>query len=127
MDPFIEWLFSQSFGQVVAWIGIAVGAVVFVWKGWPAFKNLVRLLSASIKLVETLATLPDDLKAIRHELEHNNGGSVKDSVVRTEEAVKGLTRELAHVRRQQAAVKTSLARTNRRIDEHMALHAPDQK
>jgi hypothetical protein len=127
MDPFIEWLFSQSVGQVAAWVGITVGAIVFVWKGWPAFKNLVKLLSASIKLVETLATLPDDLKAIKHELEHNGGGSVKDSVVRTEEAVKGLTREVGHIRRQSGQLKTAVARTNRRIDEHLAMNAPDPK
>lgn len=127
MDPFIEWLFSQSFGQVAAWVGIAVGAIVFVWKGWPMFRKLVKLLSASIELVDTLATLPEDLKAIRHELEHNGGGSVKDSVVRTEEAVKGLTREVGHIRRQSGQLKTAVAKTNRRIDEHLALHTPESK
>lgn len=127
MDQFITWLYSLSFGTVAAWVGVFVGAVLFVWKGWPAFKNLVKLLSASIKLVETLATLPDDLKAIKHELEHNGGGSVKDSVVRTEEAVKGLTREVGHIRRQSGQLKTAVAKTNRRIDEHLALHTPESK
>lgn len=112
-------LYSIPLSQVLTWIGVAAAIIVMVWRGWPAFRRLVAFLSASVKLVDTLATLPDDLAAIRHELERNGGGSIKDSVVRTEQAVAELATEVAHVRRQSAALKTSIAKTNRRLSDHI--------
>lgn len=114
-----EWLASIPIGTAVAWIGGAVAAVLAVWKGWPAFRKLVGVLSRLVKLVDLLATLPEELGAIRHELEHNGGGSIKDSVVRTERAVAELSGEVKYVRRQAASLKTTAARTARRLDDHI--------
>jgi len=133
-----DWIATLQPGEVVWWVAVAVGVVLVIWKGWPLFRKLVKALYRFTKLVDTLATLPDELGAIRHQLEHNGGGSVKDAVVRTENAVAqlgqdvlGLRAEVAdvkgdvatvsgdvsHVRRQAASLKTSIARTNRRLDE----------
>lgn len=122
MSDLTEWAQTVSLAQVAAWAGGIGVVVVAVWKGWPAFRKVVRQLSRAVALVDTLATLPDDLAAIRHELEHNDGGSVKDAAVRTEKAVADLTErvetlsgDVAHVRRQAASLKTSVAKTNRRL------------
>lgn len=124
MGAFADWFYSVPLSQLAGWAGAAAAVLVAMWKGgpkaWRAFKRLVGLLSASIKLVDTLATLPDDLAAIRHELEHNGGGSVKDSVVRTEQAIAELSRKVEHVQRQGASLKTTLAKTSRRLDDHIA-------
>jgi septal ring factor EnvC (AmiA/AmiB activator) len=126
-DWLLTWLEAVPPGTVLTCGGVVVALILVVWKGWPAFRRLVALLAASVKLVDTLATLPDELSAIRHQLEHNGGGSVKDAVTRTEQSVADLRKEVAdlngevaHVRRQAAALKTSIAKTNRRLDERSA-------
>lgn len=94
--------------QVVGWMVGIVAVVAFIRKGWPWLRRMV-------KLVDTLATLPEDLAVIRHELQRNGGGSVKDSVVRIEAEVKGLRSEVAHVKRQAASLKTSVNKANQGI------------
>lgn len=125
-------LTTQLAPQIIAWGIAAVLLGLIVWKGWPAFRKVVGILSRGIKLVDTLATLPDDLAAIRHELEHNGGGSTKDAVVRTERAVAELAErterrhaelaeQVAHVQRQAASLKTTVRKTNRKLDDHIKL------
>lgn len=125
-DEFTIWLSSITLGQIVAVLAVVATVALAVWKGWPAFRKIVGLLARGIKLVDTLATLHDDLAVIRHELETNGGGSLKDAAVRTETRVAELRvvvtqlgDDLAHVKRQNAALKTSLAKTNRRLAEHI--------
>jgi len=122
----LSWL-STLHPVSVAWaLGAVAVAVLLIWKGWPAFRKFVGILSRVVKLVDTLTDLPDDLAAIRHELEHNGGGSVKDAVARTEQAIADMRGDVAdvrgdvgHVRRQVASLKTSLAKTNRRLDTNL--------
>ncbi|MEB0200563.1 hypothetical protein QN354_02185 [Cryobacterium sp. 5I3] len=104
---------------VVGWVGATTTVIVTVWKGWPTFRKVVRILGRFVTLTETLATLPDDLAFIKHELDANSGKSVKDIATRTEAAVAVLTEDMAHVKRQNASLKTSLSRTNRTLTEHM--------
>lgn len=121
------WFASLSLGDVMVWLTAASAAVFVFWRGWPVARRVVGLLSAGIALVDTLATLPVELAAIRHELEANSGKSVKDIAVRTEAAVAGLRVDLDHVKRQSAALKTSATRTNKKIDSlaaHPLLNPP---
>lgn len=115
-----EWFASITLGQVAAWSAAVTGVGLAIWKGWPAFRKVVGLLAASIKLVDTLSALPDDLAFIKHELDVNSGKSVKDTTIRTEAAVLKLVDDIGHVRRQNAALKTSVANVNRRLDKHIA-------
>jgi outer membrane murein-binding lipoprotein Lpp len=123
-----SWLATIPALQALAWIGgvvvVVVLAIKFVPRGWRAFRHIVSGLTRAIALVDTLATLPDDIGFIKHELDDNSGGSVKDAVKRTEKAVEDLSgvvgqlqRDLTHVRGQAASLKTSLAKTNRRLDD----------
>ncbi|GAA1456990.1 hypothetical protein NE857_09110 [Nocardiopsis exhalans] len=41
--------------------------------------------------MQRVASLESGLADVKHEVEHNDGSSLKDSAKRTEEAVKGLT------------------------------------
>lgn len=132
MPEIPAWLAAVPLGEVLAWGGGAVAVVLAIWKGWPIFRKVVALLSASIKLVDTLATLPEDLATIKHELQHNGGGSVKDSVVRTENAVAELAAQVGvldgkvvHVQKQAASLKTTTQRTDRQLKEHIAAAATE--
>jgi len=123
IDALLAWWATLHPDQWLWWVALVVAAIFIIWKGWPAFRKFVGILSRGVKLVDTLADLPDDLAAIRHELEHNGGGSVKDAVARTEQAIAEMRGDVAdvrgdvgHVRRQVASLKTSLAKTNRRLD-----------
>lgn len=111
MQPLID--------QIIGWAAAAAFVGVALWKGWPIFRNVVERLAALVKLADTLATLPADLDFIKHELQANSGKSVKDIATRTELAVDSLVGEVAHVRRQNAALKTSISKTNRRLTEHI--------
>ncbi|MBB6172166.1 ubiquinone biosynthesis protein UbiJ [Nocardiopsis mwathae] len=42
-------------------------------------------------LMERVAALEERVEEVRHEVQHNNGGSLKDAVKRTEDAVHRLT------------------------------------
>lgn len=42
-------------------------------------------------LMQRIASLESGLASVKHEVEHNDGSSLKDSAKRTEKAVKGLT------------------------------------
>lgn len=121
---FTEWAAGVTLWDLITWVAWAAAVVGAVWKGGPVIRKVSGLLSASIKLVDTLATLPADLETIKHELEANSGKSVKDITTRTELAVSKLTSEVSHVKRQAAALKTAQASTNRLLMEHLAAN-PD--
>ncbi|MDY7528447.1 MULTISPECIES: hypothetical protein [unclassified Cryobacterium] len=109
------WLQGVTLGDALLWLGGIIAAALAVWRGWPTFRKVVAFLARGIKLVDTLANLPEDLGFIKHELEANSGKSVKDITTRTEAAVNGISTEVAHVKRQGAALKTSVAKSNRRL------------
>lgn len=122
MNALNDWLGTVSALQVIAFLGALIGLGVALRKAWPTIR-------AAVKLVDTLGDLPAKLERITHELEHNTGTSLKDAVKRTEDAVTGLdgrinklaqhlevvSEDVAHVKRQAASLKTSVARVNRRL------------
>jgi outer membrane murein-binding lipoprotein Lpp len=128
----IDWLNTITPGQAVFVIVVAVSLITALWKGWPIVRALV-------KLTDTLATLPEDVAFIKHELNANSGKTVKDIATRTEKAVNDLSGEVVslraevstlsgdvgHVRRQTAALKTSIARHNQRLTAHIIVSPED--
>lgn len=117
LDQLVKWLNSIPLGTALLWVVGAIVLILAIWKGWPVFRKFVRSLSNFVKLVDTLGTLPVDIAFIKHELDDNSGGSVKDAVKRTEKAVADLSTEVTHIRGQAASLKTSVQKTNRRLDE----------
>lgn len=118
-----DWLTDFFSGisalQLILWV-IAIGAFVgFVIKLWPFLRKFVRTVDVVIQLSDALPKLQADVAMIRHEVLPNGGGSLKDQATRTEAAVDTLTKEVAHVRRQQASTKTTLARTEKTLTEHI--------
>lgn len=93
-----EWLVfllgDTSALQLVFWF-IAIGALITVIvKLWPALTQLVTIVNSVTELPEFIARtdetlLSQDVKieAIHHEVQYNNGTSVKDSQARTERVI----------------------------------------
>jgi hypothetical protein len=81
-QPLIVW------GSILAVIGVLFG---FVRKIWPAVKKMVKLTDSLDNLpqfmITTAATLEQQdvkIEQIHHEVNYNNGSSVKDAVKRVE-------------------------------------------
>lgn len=106
--------------QLVAWVVGIVAVVTFVFKGWPVLRKFVRTIDVVIQLSDVLPRLQADVSMIKHEVLPNGGGSLKDQATRTEGTLDELAVQVAHVRRQQAATKTTLARTERTLTDHIA-------
>lgn len=124
--------------QPVGWVAVVVGAVAAVLKWGPSWWDGARKVHGNVgalfRLADTLATLPADLAAIKHELQHNGGGSTKDALVRTEAAVEalrgevaGVRADVAHVKRQGAAMKTTMRRVDSRVAQLESVGEPARK
>ena len=93
-----EWLVfllgDTSALQLVFWF-IAIGALITVIvKLWPALTHLVTIVNSvtglPVFIARTDETLLDQdvkIEAIHHEVQYNNGTSVKDSQARTERVI----------------------------------------
>ena len=98
MDPTLQLIVNV--GAAATAIAAIIGLPVAFVKGWPLLKRAVAIGGALEKLpemaveisaltigqrtqAETLAHQNDQLAIIKHEVEFNNGSSVKDAVVRT--------------------------------------------
>ncbi|MBO1739658.1 hypothetical protein [Leifsonia sp. TF02-11] len=131
-----QWLKTVSAWDVALWV---LGLVLAVWlirrfitKGWPALKrfakavlhfaNIVDAVQGLPKFIErtdaTLAGQDQKIAEIHHEVHFNNGSSVKDSAVRTEEAVgrveegvKGLYDEIDLLKQADAAMRSDFEKT----------------
>ncbi len=111
---------------LITWvIGLAL-VIAFIWKGWPFLRKFVKVTEALLTLPDDMAGLKTDVAQIKHEVLPNGGGSLKDQATRTEAAVKdvqsdlkNVQSEVAHVRRQQASTKTTLARTEQKLTDHL--------
>jgi hypothetical protein len=87
--------------QIVIAVGVVVGFLIAVVRGIPP---VWRFVSQSVKTINSLTDLPQfmvttaatlhdqDVKIaeIHHEVQFNNGSSVKDAVTRVEDGVKGI-------------------------------------
>jgi hypothetical protein len=118
-DPDLTWLQSISLWQLAGGVLALIALIAFIRKGWPWLRAAVHLLETLGTLAEDMASLKTNVAAIKHEVLPNGGSSLKDQATRTETAVGKLTSEVAHIRRQQAATKTTLTRTEKRLAEHL--------
>lgn len=94
--------------DVVFIITVIVSAVLFVRKGWPWLKAMIRAMGNFIQIVDSVQELPEFIKqskdadklaikafdemsskidSIHHEVNFNNGSSVKDATVRIEQGL----------------------------------------
>jgi hypothetical protein len=97
----LEFWDTVSVLQILGWILGILGIVGFIVKGWPKVKATVRLVDALSVLPdfigrtdstltahgETLVKQNEQLAGIYHETHKNDGSSIKDATVRTENAV----------------------------------------
>ncbi|WP_427130288.1 hypothetical protein [Pseudarthrobacter sp. S9] len=99
-----------NIGAAATALAAIIGLPLAFVKLWPVIKRAVTLAVALEKLpemaqelgslsigqraqAETLEHQNAELKIIKHEVEFNNGSSVKDAVVRNEKATAELTKE----------------------------------
>lgn len=97
MPTWDEFWGALDFLPVVGWVLGFLGVIAFIAKGWPRVRALVALIDSLAVLpkfmTDTTATLKaQDVKIaeIHHEVNYNNGSSVKDAISRVELGVKGL-------------------------------------
>ncbi len=102
----LQWVLTVA--AVAGAVGIIFG---FIKKLWPALVRFAAMLSRFVSTVNALAELPQfiidsgtwrtetqttlteqnkTLEDIRHEVQYNNGSSVKDAIARVEKGVAGL-------------------------------------
>jgi hypothetical protein len=123
MDPTLQLV--VNIGAACTALAAIIGLPVALVKGWPLLKKAVAIGQALEKLpemalelsaltigqraqAETLTHQNDQLAIIKHEVEFNNGSSVKDAVVRTEKATKALTEKLdAHLNAPQTTINVT--------------------
>lgn len=122
----LSWLAGINLLQALGILAGIIALIVFIKKGWPWLRAAVHLLETLGTLAEDMSSLKSDVALIKHEVLPNGGGSLKDQATRTEEAVGELTLQVAHVRRQQAATKTTLARTEKTLTDHIANNKENQ-
>ena len=78
--------------QPVGWVIGALAVIAFFVKGWPKLRAFVKVMDALTTLPEFMADTTATLKSqdekiaeIHHEVQYNNGTSVKDSIERIED------------------------------------------
>jgi len=96
---------TVSVAEAALWVGGIGVALAFIVKTWPfirKFFNIVDALTALPEYMTATRAFMDttdekldkqyqDITDIRHEVQYNNGSSVKDAVSRIENAVQDLT------------------------------------
>jgi len=104
--------------QGVAWVGAFVGLVFVVVKAWPWLKRAVRLVDALAQLPDfidrtdkTLAGQDMKIEQIHHEVNYNNGSSVKDAVSRIELGMKATYDQISELNEADAAIRADLENT----------------
>lgn len=93
------WISELIAPQTLATLGVIVFLIWGMFKVLPALRRGFRFLGAVMgepegpgmprreSLLERLSGLETKLETVRHEVEFNNGTSVKDAVIRTEDGV----------------------------------------
>lgn len=134
LDPpewIIAWLTTVNLWEILLFAAAAVAALLgakrFAAKGWPALKRLAAAILNLSEFIEAARGLPEFMQSteekigqIHHEVHFNNGGSVKDAVVRVErtserleEGVRGVHERLDGVDGQLVTVATDIAELRR--------------
>jgi len=106
----LQWVLAAA-----GLLALVVGVIQFIRKGWPVLSRFVATINALSDLPEyiteskrVLDEQNDSLAAIKHEVEYNNGSSVKDAIARVETVLYAAHPELAppaHKRRRPSAKK----------------------
>ena len=119
-----SWLQWVIIGVVI--IGSVATVIGFATKVWPLFLKFVATITALDDLPRFIvdtdkfrADINDTIQQMNHELSPNGGSSLVDRSKRNEEAIQELLRGQQHVTRQVAAVKTTIARTDKKLDAHL--------
>lgn len=113
LPEWAQWL------VILAIVIAAVLAVIgFIRKVWPVLSRFVKTMDALNDLpqfmVTTARTLADQdvkIEQIHHEVNYNNGSSVKDSVARVETGVKGIYKRLDDADTDRRELREDLERT----------------
>ena len=88
-----DLLAGVSAWQALLWIAAVVLLVGVVVKLWPFVRNAVQIVDALVKLPSLtgqVTSLVDQVSDIHHETHNNQGTSIKDSVDRIEQSLKGV-------------------------------------
>ena len=103
---------------VGGWVIGILGTVTFFVKGWPTIRKFVAFIDALFSLPAFIARTDITLQAqdvkieqIHHEVNYNNGSSVKDAVARVELGVKGLYDRVDAADRADAEIREELENT----------------
>lgn len=101
---------------------LVIAVIQFIRKGWPMLSRFVATINALSDLPEYIADSKQVLKeqneslaAIKHEVEYNNGSSVKDAIARVETVLYAAHPEFAppgHQRRPTRSRKSSEKKEN---------------
>ena len=123
MDPNLQLV--VNIGAAATALAAIIGLPVAFVKLWPLLKRAVTIGASLEKLPEmaleisaltigqrtqgeTLAHQSEQLAVIKHEVEFNNGSSVKDAVVRTEKVANTVAEQLsAHLNAPQVNVNVN--------------------
>ncbi len=109
---------SVSVLQFVGWALGILGIIAFFVKGWPKIVAFVKVMDSLAALpqfmVDTTKTLEEQntkIAEIHHEVNYNNGSSVKDALERVELGVKGLYDRADKSDKSDAEIREELERT----------------
>lgn len=89
-QPVADWLADVTVLQVLFWL-IALGVVIgFIWKAWPVLRRIMQL-------VDVLASLPELVERIRHQVENDHDTNLRDEVTQLLELVADLATKFAQL------------------------------
>lgn len=119
-----DWMHTVTLWDLALWLAAAIALVALAKKGWPALKRFATRLSAFIRTVDAVAGLPEFIERtnrkideIHHEVNYNNGSSVKDAARRIEQGVAGLYRRVGGLDESLAGVHGRLDDVDRQLTE----------
>jgi hypothetical protein len=92
-----EFWETVSVAQAVVWFVGAFAVLAFVVKAWPFIRNMFNILDALVNLPKYMDDTSEKLESIHHEVNYNNGSSVKDAITRIES---GVMKAELHMKRQ---------------------------
>lgn len=101
--PWLQWVIAVA--AVVAFLGAAIRVVPAVWRSVKRFiqtvdsladlpEELVSQKQFREETTQTLASQDTKIAEIHHEVNFNNGSSVKDSITRVEASVIALRKDV---------------------------------
>jgi hypothetical protein len=111
-DWFLDWAHTVTLFDVLLWVTVAAGVILFIRKGWPWLRKTATAILNFATIVDSVQGLPafiertdagmaeqsKKIDGIYHETHNNDGSSIKDSTGRLEVGVAGLYEEIASLR-----------------------------